>query len=268
MHIPILYADSHFVVLNKPAGLPVHAGPRGGPSVEDCFAHLSRRKDGPWLAHRLDADTAGFVAATYLRGVPFIQVPTTLVAQIDSSIGGKTGVDLPEGKNLVGSFHEPAGVLCDLDALATLPRPDLVAGLAEVTDATRAVLCDGDETAVRFVTDELVVGQAMGTVDEGVPTVPLGVSRDARWKRLTARSVPVPNRPSSLTLKPACPSACCSRRTSRRRSGGWSAHPRTCARWRSSCNPSAPRRSPASSSVGCGHCARIRHRHPLCHAAA
>jgi tRNA pseudouridine32 synthase/23S rRNA pseudouridine746 synthase len=59
MDIPILFRDPRFVVLNKPAGLPVHAGPRGGPSVEDIFPTLSRRKDGPWLAHRLDADTAG-----------------------------------------------------------------------------------------------------------------------------------------------------------------------------------------------------------------
>lgn len=59
MQIPILFQDARFVVLNKPAGLAVHPGPRGGPSVEDCFPALSRRKDGPWLAHRLDADTAG-----------------------------------------------------------------------------------------------------------------------------------------------------------------------------------------------------------------
>ena len=59
MHIPILFQNPHFVVLDKPAGLKVHPGPGGGPSVEDCFPTLSRRKDGPWLAHRLDADTAG-----------------------------------------------------------------------------------------------------------------------------------------------------------------------------------------------------------------
>ncbi len=59
MDIPVLFRDQRFVVLDKPAGLPAHAGPRGGPSVEDAFAGLSRRKDGPWLAHRLDADTAG-----------------------------------------------------------------------------------------------------------------------------------------------------------------------------------------------------------------
>jgi tRNA pseudouridine32 synthase/23S rRNA pseudouridine746 synthase len=64
---PILYQDNRFVVLDKPAGLPVHAGPRGGPSVEDCFAELSRRKDGPWLAHRLDADTAGCLVVALRR---------------------------------------------------------------------------------------------------------------------------------------------------------------------------------------------------------
>jgi len=77
-------------------------------------------------------DLAGFVAATYLRGIALIQVPTTLLAQVDSSVGGKTGVDLPEGKNLVGAFHQPSLVAADLDALSSLPRRELVAGLAEV----------------------------------------------------------------------------------------------------------------------------------------
>jgi 3-dehydroquinate synthetase/shikimate kinase len=76
-------------------------------------------------------DTAGFLAATYLRGIRFIQVPTTLVAQIDSAIGGKTGVDLPEGKNLVGAFHQPAAIVVDIDALRTLPDRQLRAALGE-----------------------------------------------------------------------------------------------------------------------------------------
>jgi RluA family pseudouridine synthase len=67
MDLPILFRDNRFVVLDKPAGLPVHAGPRGGASVEDCFAALSRRKDGPWLAHRLDADTAGCLVVALRR---------------------------------------------------------------------------------------------------------------------------------------------------------------------------------------------------------
>jgi 3-dehydroquinate synthase len=77
-------------------------------------------------------DLAGFAAATYQRGVPFVQVPTTLLAQVDSSVGGKTGINHPLGKNMIGAFHQPLAVLADMDALATLPTPELRAGLAEV----------------------------------------------------------------------------------------------------------------------------------------
>jgi shikimate kinase/3-dehydroquinate synthase len=77
-------------------------------------------------------DLAGFCAATYQRGVPVVQVPTTLVAQVDSAYGGKTGVDLPEAKNYVGVYHQPAGVLVDPDTLATLPAAELAAGWVEV----------------------------------------------------------------------------------------------------------------------------------------
>ena len=77
-------------------------------------------------------DPAGFLAATYLRGVPWIGVPTTLVAQVDSSIGGKTGVDLPEGKNLLGAFHQPVAVILDVAALRTLPERQLRAALGEI----------------------------------------------------------------------------------------------------------------------------------------
>ncbi len=76
-------------------------------------------------------DAAGFLAAAYLRGIRFIEVPTTLVAQIDSSIGGKTGVDLPEGKNLVGAFHQPSAIVIDVDLLRTLPERQLRAALGE-----------------------------------------------------------------------------------------------------------------------------------------
>lgn len=76
-------------------------------------------------------DLAGFAAATYLRGISFMQVPTTIIAQIDSSVGGKTGVNLPEGKNLLGAFHQPCGVLIDTETLKTLPRRELVSGWCE-----------------------------------------------------------------------------------------------------------------------------------------
>ena len=76
-------------------------------------------------------DLAGFVAATFMRGIAFVQVPTTLLAMIDASVGGKTGVDTPVGKNLVGAFHQPAAVVADPSTLRTLPREHLRAGLAE-----------------------------------------------------------------------------------------------------------------------------------------
>ncbi len=80
-------------------------------------------------------DLAGFVAATWLRGVQFVLVPTTLLGMADAAVGGKTAIDIPEGKNLVGAFHSPAGVLADLVTLETLPREDYVSGLAEVIKA-------------------------------------------------------------------------------------------------------------------------------------
>ncbi len=77
-------------------------------------------------------DMTGFAAASYMRGVPFVQVPTTLLAQVDSSVGGKTAINHPLGKNMIGAFYQPQRVVCDLDTLTTLPARELSAGLAEV----------------------------------------------------------------------------------------------------------------------------------------
>ena len=84
------------------------------------------------LGGGVTGDLAGFAAATYLRGIPYIQVPTTLLAMVDSSVGGKTAIDLPAGKNLCGAFCQPAAVLCDLELLGTLPEDVFLDGCAEV----------------------------------------------------------------------------------------------------------------------------------------
>jgi len=103
-------------------------------------------------------DAAGFLAATYLRGVRFVQVPTTLVAQIDSSIGGKTGVDLPEGKNLVGAFHQPAAIVIDVALLRTLPGRQLRAALGEAVKMAAL----GDERLFELLEDH---GSAIASGD-------------------------------------------------------------------------------------------------------
>jgi 3-dehydroquinate synthase len=87
-------------------------------------------------------DLAGFAAATWLRGVPVVLLPTTLLGMVDAAVGGKTAIDIAAGKNLVGAFHPPAGVLADLATLETLPREDYVAGLAEVIKA--GFIADGE----------------------------------------------------------------------------------------------------------------------------
>ena len=122
-------------------------------------------------------DLAGFVAATYLRGVPVIQVPTTLLAMVDASIGGKTGVDTPQGKNLVGAFHQPAAVLVDPSTLATLPASHVRAGMAEVikhgaiSDAAYFRLAASWAASVHRSTQR-DGGSSMGMFDwNGLPTL-------------------------------------------------------------------------------------------------
>ncbi len=112
----------------------------------DCWAELGRtgltRSDAVvGVGGGATTDLAGFVAATFLRGIRVVHVPTTLLGMVDAAVGGKTGINTAEGKNLVGSFHEPAGVVCDLALLTSLPRADLASGLAEVVKC--GLIADG-----------------------------------------------------------------------------------------------------------------------------
>ena len=133
---PVLDAlRPHFDVLAL--GLPDGEQSKTAPVVADCWEALGEsgftRSDAMvTVGGGATTDVGGFVAATWLRGVRVVHVPTTLLGMVDAAVGGKTGINTGAGKNLVGSFHEPAGVLCDLDLLATLPRPEMVAGMAEV----------------------------------------------------------------------------------------------------------------------------------------
>ena len=118
-------------------------------TVEDLCRRFSRaglaRTDAVVaLGGGVVGDTAGFAAAVYHRGIDVVQVPTTLLAMVDAAIGGKTAVNLPEGKNLVGAFHQPIGVLADPDTLATLPAAELRCGLGEVAKYACIAEAEGD----------------------------------------------------------------------------------------------------------------------------
>jgi 3-dehydroquinate synthase len=132
-------ADAVRAVGAEPLLLPVPDGEdaKTADVAASCWAALGRagftRSDAVvGVGGGAATDLAGFVAATWLRGVRLVQVPTTLLGMVDAAVGGKTGINTAEGKNLVGSFYPPAAVVCDLDSLATLPSIDLAAGLAEV----------------------------------------------------------------------------------------------------------------------------------------
>src|SRR5205823_11670274 len=110
----------------------------------DALADLPADRKTPVVAvgGGVVGDLAGFAAATYNRGLPLVQVPTTLLAMVDSSVGGKVGVNHARGKNLIGAFHQPAGVWIDIAFLATLPDREYRSGLAEV--AKDGVILDAD----------------------------------------------------------------------------------------------------------------------------
>lgn len=126
-------AEHRHEALVLPAGEQEKTLQRFGDALA-ALAALGASRDATVIAlgGGVVGDLAGFAAACWMRGIRFVQVPTTLLAMVDSSVGGKTAVDLPQGKNLVGAFHQPSGVLADIDTLATLPQRELCAGLAEV----------------------------------------------------------------------------------------------------------------------------------------
>lgn len=153
--------------------------------AEQCWAALGRagftRSDlVVGVGGGATTDLAGFVAATWLRGVRFVSVPTSLLGMVDAAVGGKTGINTAEGKNLVGAFHEPALVLCDLDALVTLPTDDLVAGLAEVVkvgltsdpvildlvEQDPAVAVDAEGPVLRELVERAVTVKAVVVADD------------------------------------------------------------------------------------------------------
>ncbi|MCW2311778.1 3-dehydroquinate synthase [Rhodoferax antarcticus] len=125
------YAQVHTVVL--PDGEEFKTWESLNLIFDALLSHACDRKTTLFaLGGGVVGDMTGFAAASYMRGVPFVQVPTTLLAQVDSSVGGKTAINHPLGKNMIGAFYQPLKVVCDLDTLKTLPQRELSAGLAEV----------------------------------------------------------------------------------------------------------------------------------------
>ncbi len=152
-------------------------------AVTDAMLAAGIGRDGAVLAlgGGVPGDLAGFVAATYMRGLPWVQLPTTLLAMIDASIGGKTGVDTPAGKNLVGAFHPPRVVVADTGLLRTLPPAQLRAGLAEavkhgaiadaaylrwIVDAAEALLAAEAEALLRLVVRSIEIKAEVVARDE------------------------------------------------------------------------------------------------------
>lgn len=133
-------------------------------AMADC--HLTRTDTVLALGGGVTGDMAGLAAALYMRGVGLVQLPTSLLAAVDSSVGGKTAIDLPQGKNLVGTFYQPELVLCDLDTLGTLPPEELANGCAEIVKYA-------------FLQDEAILEQVMRGEDwESLIARCIGIKRD------------------------------------------------------------------------------------------
>lgn len=144
IHAPVLSDQAHHLadLVPGPVLVPVaeSEAAKTPESLVECWARLAEagltRNDVViGLGGGATTDLAGFVAATWLRGVRFVSIPSTVLGMVDAAVGGKTGINIPAGKNLVGAFHEPVAVLCDLDLLTTLPEADTRAGLAEAIKA-------------------------------------------------------------------------------------------------------------------------------------
>lgn len=160
-------------LLTFPAGEPNKTLPTVSTVLDGLLSHsppIDRNTVIVALGGGVVGDLAGFVAAVALRGLRFIQLPTTILAAVDSSVGGKTGVDHAAGKNLIGAFHQPAGVLCDVETLRTLPKRELCNGLAECVkhavirdaglldflEASAAALLAGEDGALAFPADAMI----------------------------------------------------------------------------------------------------------------
>lgn len=192
------------VVITDDVVLPLHAARAAAPLSPAAILHVpageqAKNRD-TWsrltdemLAHGLGRDTvvvaigggvvgdiAGFVAATYMRGIPIVQVPTTLLAMVDASVGGKTGVDTPAGKNLVGAFHPPAAVVVDPEVLETLPREHLRAGFAEIVK--HGVVADEEyfRRAATFAPSLRVTGELTELIARSIEIKAAIVTKDER----------------------------------------------------------------------------------------
>ncbi len=152
-----------------PAGEPAKSNAQLMKLYSACIkAGLDRRAFIVALGGGVTGDLAGYAAASFLRGIPFVQVPTSLLAMVDSAIGGKTGINLPEGKNMVGAFHQPALVLADLQTLATLPAREYRSGMAEVVkygmirDAALFGLIESRRADLRLEKDADLLAEMVG----------------------------------------------------------------------------------------------------------